>query len=68
MLQAGRWQVRFSTSLNFINLPNPSIRTMALEFTQPLTGIGILKKIFPGDKVRPEVKADNLTAICDPIF
>jgi hypothetical protein len=38
MLRAGSSRVRVPMrSLNFFNLPNPSSRTMALEFTQPLT-------------------------------
>jgi hypothetical protein len=38
ILQTGRSQVRFQIRLlDFINLPNPSSRTMALGFTEPLT-------------------------------
>jgi hypothetical protein len=38
MLQAGRSRVRVPmTSLDFFNLPNPSSRTVALGWTQPLT-------------------------------
>jgi hypothetical protein len=38
MLQAGRSRVRDPMrSLDFLNLPNPSDRTMALGSTQPLT-------------------------------
>jgi hypothetical protein len=38
MLQAGRTRARVPMrSLNFSNLPNPSIPTLALRFTQPLT-------------------------------
>jgi hypothetical protein len=33
--------------------------------TQPLTEMSI--KDFPGGKSRPERKAENLTAICEPI-
>jgi hypothetical protein len=42
------------------NLPNPSIRAMALESTQPLT------RNFPGGKGRPALMADNLDAIYEP--
>jgi hypothetical protein len=49
----------------FYNLPNPSSRTMALGSTQPLTEIST--RIFLGGKGRPALKADNLTAICEPI-
>jgi hypothetical protein len=38
---------------------------MALESTQPLTEMSI--RNHPGDKWRPARKADNLTAICEPI-
>jgi hypothetical protein len=39
---------------------------MALESTQPLTEMST-RNIFLGDKGRPARKADNLTAICEPI-
>jgi hypothetical protein len=38
---------------------------MALGSTQPLTEISI--RNLPGSKGRPARKADNLTAICEPI-
>jgi hypothetical protein len=41
---------------------NPSSRTMALESTQPLTEIFL--EVKGGWPVR---KADNLSAICEPI-
>jgi hypothetical protein len=44
---------------------NPSGRTMALGSTQPLTEMST--RNFPGGKGRPALKADNLTAICEPI-
>jgi hypothetical protein len=43
----------------------------ALGFTQPLTEMStrnIKIIIFLGSKVRQVSKADNLTAICEPIF
>jgi hypothetical protein len=44
MLQAGRSRVRVPMrSLTFYNLSNPSSRTMALGFTQPLTEMTIRK-------------------------
>jgi hypothetical protein len=52
----------------FFNLPNPSRRTKAQVLTQPLTEMST--KNLPGgegDKARPEHKADNITAICEPI-
>jgi hypothetical protein len=49
----------------FSNLPNPSSRTMALGSTQPLTEMST--RNLPGGKGRPARKADNLTAICEPI-
>jgi hypothetical protein len=38
---------------------------MALESTQPLTEMST--RHIPGGKGRPARKADNLTAICEPI-
>jgi hypothetical protein len=38
---------------------------MAVELTQPLTGMSI--RYIPLGKVRPARKADNLAAICEPI-
>jgi hypothetical protein len=38
---------------------------MALESNLPLTEMST--RNLPGGKVRPERKADNLTAICEPI-
>jgi hypothetical protein len=52
--------------LNFFNLPNPSSHTMALGSTQPVTEMST--RNLPGSKGQPARKADNLTAICDPIF
>jgi hypothetical protein len=46
-------------------LPNPSSRTMPLEFTEPLTEIST--RNIPGGKSRPARKAQNLAAICEPI-
>jgi hypothetical protein len=66
MLQAGRSRFIFPMrSLDIFNLPNPSSRTMALGSTQPLTEMST--RNFPGGKGRPARKADNLTAICEPI-
>jgi hypothetical protein len=42
-------------------LPNPSCRTMALKFTQHLT-----ENLSVGNE-QPARKADNLTAIFEPI-
>jgi hypothetical protein len=49
----------------FFNCPNPSSRTMALGSILPLTEMNT--KNIPGGKGRPARKADNLTAICEPI-
>jgi hypothetical protein len=38
---------------------------MALGLTQPLTEM--ITRNLPGDNGRPVRKADNLTAICEPI-
>jgi hypothetical protein len=49
----------------FFNWPNPSSRTMALGSTQLLTEMSTVN--VPGGKGRPARKADDLTAICEPI-
>jgi hypothetical protein len=49
----------------FFNWPNPSSRTMALGSTQPLTEMST--RNLPGGKGQPVRKADNITAICEPI-
>jgi hypothetical protein len=49
----------------FFNLPNISSRTMALGSTHPLTEMST--RNLPAGKERPARKADNLTAICEPI-
>jgi hypothetical protein len=51
--------------LNFFNLPNHFSHTMALGLTQPLTEMSTRK--IPVGKVRPVRKAENLTAIGEPI-
>jgi hypothetical protein len=65
MLQAGRSRDRIPDEVDFFNLPNPSSRTMALGSTQPLTEMST--RNIPGGEGRPARKADNLTAICEPI-
>jgi hypothetical protein len=64
MLQAGRSPVRFPEEVDFLNLPNPSSRSMALGSTQPLTEMST--RNLPGGKKRPAHRADNLTAIREP--
>jgi hypothetical protein len=51
--------------IGFFNWSNSSSRTMALGSTQPL--IETSTRNFPDGKERPARKADNLTAICEPI-
>jgi hypothetical protein len=51
--------------IGFFNSPNPSSRTMALSSTQPLTEMSTRNLLW--GKGRPARKADNLTAICEPI-
>jgi hypothetical protein len=65
MLQAGRSRVRFPMrSLDFsIDLILPA--AMDLGSTQSLTEMST--RYLPGGKGRPVRKADNLTAICEPI-
>jgi hypothetical protein len=50
----------------FFNLPNPSSRTMTLGLTQPLTEMST-RNLHEG-KGRPALKADNSSAIYEPIF
>jgi hypothetical protein len=61
MLQAGRSPVRISAEVDFLNLPNPSSRTMTPGSTQPLTEMST--RNLPGGKKRPARTADNLAAI-----
>jgi hypothetical protein len=66
MLQAGRSRVQIAMkSLNFLNLPIPYSRIMALGSTQPLTEMSARDR--PGVKGRQARKPGNLTAICEPI-
>jgi hypothetical protein len=51
--------------IGFFSWPNPSSRTMALGSTQPLKEMST--RNFPGGKGRPVRKAEDLTAICEPI-
>jgi hypothetical protein len=54
-----------SEAIGFFNLPNPSSRTMALGCTQLLTEMST--RNLTGYKGWPASKADNLTAINEPI-
>jgi hypothetical protein len=58
MLQAGRSPVRVPGEMDFFNLLNPFLRSMALGSTQLLTEMST--RNFPGRKKRPARKADNL--------
>jgi hypothetical protein len=51
--------------IGFLSWPKPSSRTMTLGSTHPATEIKTT--YLPRVKVRPAHKADNLTAICEPI-
>jgi hypothetical protein len=51
--------------VDFFNVPNPSSRTVALGSTQPVTEMST--RNLPGGKGRPARRADNFTAICEPI-
>jgi hypothetical protein len=62
MLQAGRSPVQVPDKVDFFN---PSNRTVALGSTQPLTEMST--RNLSGGKKRPARRADNLTAICEPI-
>jgi hypothetical protein len=62
MLETGRSRVRPDEVI--LNLPNPSGRTRPLtEMSTRNTKI----TMFLGSKVRRLRRADNLTAICEPI-
>jgi hypothetical protein len=76
--ERGSWLRHYATSrkvagsssdeVDFFNLPNPSSPTMTLGSTQPLSEMST--RNLPGgggDKGRPARKANNLTAICEPI-
>jgi hypothetical protein len=66
MLQVGRSRIQFPmTSLDFSIGPNPSSRTMALGSNQRLTEMS--DRNLSAGKGWPARKADNLTAICEPI-
>jgi hypothetical protein len=51
--------------IGFFNRPNLSSRIMALGSTQPLTEMST--RNLPEGEGGPTRKADNLTAICEPI-
>jgi hypothetical protein len=51
--------------IGFFNRFNPSSTTMTLVLTQPLTEMSISN--LPEGKWQPGRKADNLSAICEPI-
>jgi hypothetical protein len=67
---ATSWKIVGSSpdEVGFFNLPNPSNHTMAPGSTQPLTEMSTRNLPWGGGgKGRPVRKADNLTAICEPI-
>jgi hypothetical protein len=66
MLQTGRSRVRVPMRWIFLNSPNPSSHTMALGSTQPRNRNEYQEDSW-GGKARPARKADNLTAIYEPI-
>jgi hypothetical protein len=68
-LQAGRPWVRDPMKrMIFVDLNNPCARTRRWGVTQPLTDMSTRsRKMFLRSRARPVRKADNLTAICEPI-
>jgi hypothetical protein len=52
--------------IGFLNLPNPSSRTMSLGSTQRLTEMST--RNLPVGKGLPARRADNLTTICVSLF
>jgi hypothetical protein len=68
LLVEASWKVAGSIPdevIEFFNWPNPSSSIMALCSTQPLTEMSSMN--LPGGIGWPACKADNLTAICEPI-
>jgi hypothetical protein len=68
--EGGKWTTRIGGKVlifvtGIFNLPNPPSRTMALGSTQPLTEMST--RNLPGGKGRTARKADNLTAISEPV-
>jgi hypothetical protein len=53
-------------AIGHFSLPSSSSRTMDLASTKPLTEMSTTN--FNGGKGRPKCRADNLTAICEPII
>jgi hypothetical protein len=51
--------------IGFLNLLNPSSRTLAQKSIQPITEMST--RNLPGYKGRPARKADSVIAICEPI-
>jgi hypothetical protein len=51
--------------IGIFNLPNPSSRTISLGSTELLKEMST--RNLPGGKGSPAPKADNLSAICEPI-
>jgi hypothetical protein len=54
------------SSLNVLNLPNPSRRTLVQEFTQSVTEMSIINLLAVRD-VRPASETDKLAAMCERI-
>jgi hypothetical protein len=65
--QAGRSRDRGPMRWIIFNWPNPSNRTMVLRSTQPLIDRSTRNLPWGRGKGRPARKANNLTAICEPI-
>jgi hypothetical protein len=55
----------FIPDVTFFNWPNATSLTMTLGSARAATEVST--RNHPGGKKRPESKADNLTAICEPI-
>jgi hypothetical protein len=60
-----RWVSRVIRGWAGLGSPNPSSRTVPLVSTQPLAEMST--RNLPGSKGRQARKADNLTAVCEPI-
>jgi hypothetical protein len=68
MLQARRSGSNPDEVIDVLIFRNPSSRTMALEFTHPLTDYQKQTKIFLGSRARPARKVNNFAVIYEPVI
>jgi hypothetical protein len=65
----GRWFETNEVAIFFFSIYLILAAALGPEFTLPLAEIGTRSRqiMFPGSRARPVRRADNLTAICEPI-